>query len=66
MARAAGIGHQDFEVVRQEEYFYTDKTGFIREWWENGYGRYDVMLEPKNPQDHAVIMEFKMQNRSKT
>lgn len=26
---------------------------------ESGFGRYDVMLEPKNETDHAVIMEFK-------
>ncbi|MDO5551214.1 MAG: PD-(D/E)XK nuclease domain-containing protein, partial [Lachnospiraceae bacterium] len=28
---------------------------------ESGFGRYDVMLEPKNPQeDDAVILEFKV------
>ncbi|MEY8323590.1 AAA family ATPase [Lachnospiraceae bacterium 54-11] len=31
-----GIGNQDFEVVREKDYFYIDKTGFIREWWESG------------------------------
>lgn len=36
MARTVGIGHQDFEVVREKEYFYIDKTDFIREWWESG------------------------------
>ncbi|MCM1542003.1 MAG: ATP-binding protein [Blautia sp.] len=36
MARTIGIGHQDFEVVRQKDLFYIDKTKFIREWWENG------------------------------
>ena len=34
--RAIGIGNQDFETVRTKEYFYIDKTYFIREWWENG------------------------------
>lgn len=30
---------------------------------ESGFGRYDVMLKPKNPlQDHAIIMEFKVQD----
>lgn len=30
---------------------------------ESGFGRYDVVLEPKNAQkDHAVIMEFKVHN----
>lgn len=30
MARAIGIGNQDFEKIRQEGYFYIDKTRFIR------------------------------------
>ena len=29
---------------------------------ESGYGRYDVMLEPKNASDNAVIIEFKAFN----
>ncbi|MDE6925597.1 MAG: PD-(D/E)XK nuclease domain-containing protein [Acetatifactor sp.] len=28
---------------------------------ETGYGRYDVMLEPRTPDHNAVIMEFKVQ-----
>ena len=36
MARAIGIGNQDFEMVRRENYFYIDKTNFIQEWWESG------------------------------
>lgn len=36
MARAIGIGNQNFETIRKEGYFYIDKTGFIREWWESG------------------------------
>lgn len=36
MARTVGIGNQDFETVRRENYFYIDKTHFIQEWWENG------------------------------
>jgi len=36
MARAIGIGNQDFEMIRRENYFYIDKTNFIREWWESG------------------------------
>lgn len=36
MARVAAIGHQDFSQVIQNNYFYIDKTGFIKEWWENG------------------------------
>ena len=36
MARTIGIGNQDFETIRKENYFYIDKTDFIREWWESG------------------------------
>lgn len=38
MARTVGIGHQDFETVRREGYFYIDKTDLIRQWWESGDG----------------------------
>ena len=27
---------------------------------ESGFGRYDVVMEPKNKEDVAVIMEFKV------
>lgn len=36
MARTVGIGNQSFEVIRREDYFYIDKTPFIKEWWESG------------------------------
>ncbi len=29
MAGKIGIGNQDFEVVREKDYFYIDKTGFL-------------------------------------
>ena len=35
MARAVGIGIQNFEKLITESCFYIDKTDFIREWWEN-------------------------------
>ena len=34
MVRTLGIGHQDFEEIRNINNFYIDKTKFIREWWE--------------------------------
>ena len=34
----------------------------IRSNRESGFGRYDVMLEPKNTSDPAIIMEFKVFN----
>lgn len=30
---------------------------------ESGFGRYDVMLEPKNGGDNAIIIGFKVQSR---
>ena len=36
MKKKIAIGHQDFETIREQNYFYIDKTNFIREWWEKG------------------------------
>ena len=36
MARVVGIGIQDFQKIIKNNYFYIDKTNFIKEWWENG------------------------------
>ena len=30
---------------------------------ESGFGRYDVLLNPRNPADDAMIMEFKVQDK---
>ena len=36
MTGTIGIGLQSFEKIRENNYFYIDKTKFIKEWWENG------------------------------
>ena len=36
MARTVAIGIQNFEDLRLKNYFYIDKTMFIKEWWESG------------------------------
>lgn len=36
MARTIGIGIQDFSKIIVNNYFYVDKTCFIKEWWEYG------------------------------
>ena len=36
MARTIGIGIQSFDKIREGNYFYIDKTAFIKEWWESG------------------------------
>lgn len=35
MARTVKIGNQDFGEIIGRNCFYVDKTGFIKEWWEN-------------------------------
>lgn len=35
MKPVVSIGNQDFESIRKNNSFYIDKTGFIKEWWEN-------------------------------
>ena len=30
------IGNQGFDKLRENNYFYVDKTAFIKEWWEAG------------------------------
>ena len=36
MPKTVSIGRQDFEAIITNNYFYIDKTSFIKEWWENG------------------------------
>lgn len=36
MGRTVGIGIQDFEKIIKNNFFYVDKTSFIKEWWESG------------------------------
>ena len=36
MARTVAIGIQSFRKLREGNYFYIDKSDFIRKWWENG------------------------------
>lgn len=36
MAGKVAIGIQNFEDIRKNDYFYIDKTSFIKEWWDSG------------------------------
>ncbi len=36
MARTIGIGVQNFGKIIENGYFYVDKTGFLKEWWDSG------------------------------
>ena len=35
MARNVAIGIQSFEKIIDGNYFYVDKTLFIKEWWDS-------------------------------
>lgn len=41
------------------------KNYIVKSNRESGFGRYDVVMEPKDPADVAVIMEFKVFNEKK-
>ena len=60
MARTVGIGIQDFEKVRENNYFYVDKTSFIKEWWESGD---DVTLITR-PRRFGKTLNMSMVERS--
>ncbi len=36
MKKTVAIGIQDFGDLIEKNYFYIDKTSFIKEWWESG------------------------------
>ena len=36
MAKEVAIGIQSFDKIIAGNYFYIDKTPFIKEWWESG------------------------------
>ena len=59
MARTVGIGIQDFEKIISANYFYIDKTSFIKEWWESGD---DVTLITR-PRRFGKTLNISMLNR---
>lgn len=36
MGRTVAIGIQNYDEIVERNYFYIDKTAFIKEWWESG------------------------------
>ena len=36
MGRNVAIGIQNYSEIIGKNYFYVDKTAFIKEWWESG------------------------------
>lgn len=59
MGRTVGIGIQDFEDVIKNDYFYVDKTSFIKELWENG----DSVTLITRPRRFGKTLNMSMLNR---
>lgn len=59
MGRTVGIGIQDFEDILKGDYFYVDKTFFIKEWWESG----DSVTLLARPRRFGKTLNMSMLNR---
>lgn len=58
-ARTAAIGVQDFETLITKDYFYVDKTGMIKEWWDSG----DVVTLITRPRRFGKTLNMSMLER---
>lgn len=56
MKPVISIRAQDFTYIRENGCFYIDKTGFIREWWENG----DVVTLITRPRRFGKTLNLSM------
>lgn len=56
MGRVVAIGKQDFADIVKNNYFYIDKTEFIREWWESG----DVVTLITRPRRFGKTLNMNM------
>ncbi len=63
------VGNKPSKAAEQERFYHglvlcmmVDKANryAITSNRESGFGRYDIMLKPKNKIDNAIIMEFKV------
>ncbi len=59
MAKTIGIGIQDFEKLIEGNYYYVDKTDFIKEWWESG----DDATLINRPRRFGKTLNMSMLNR---
>lgn len=58
MGRTISIGAQSFEFIRKNNYFFIDKTDFIKEWWENG----DAVTLITRPRRFGKTLNLDMMN----
>lgn len=54
--REISIGNQDFKAIIENNYFYQDKTLFIKEWWESG----DVVTLITRPRRFGKTLNMSM------
>lgn len=54
--REISIGNQDFKTIIENDYFYKDKTLFIKEWWESG----DVVTLITRPRRFGKTLNMSM------
>lgn len=68
------VGGEDSSMIEPERFYHGFVLGLlvkfidryeIRSNRESGFGRYDVMLKPRNKKDVAIILEFKVMNPKK-
>ena len=61
MAGKVAVGIQSFDTLIEKQYFYIDKTSFIREWWGCG----DAMLLHRGiPKERIHCYGFAFQGRN--
>lgn len=58
MGRTISIGAQSFEFIRKNECFFVDKTGLIKEWWENA----DAVTLIARPRRFGKTLNLDMMN----
>ncbi len=56
--KTISIGNQGFDSIREKDYFYVDKTGFIQEWWESQ----DVVTLITRPRRFGKTLNMSMLN----
>jgi len=58
MGKTISIRAQSFEFIRKNECFFVDKTGFIKEWWENA----DAVTLITRPRRFGKTLNLDMMN----
>ncbi len=57
-SKTISIGNQGFDNIREKDFFYVDKTNFIKEWWESQ----DVVTLITRPRRFGKTLNMSMLN----